>query len=187
VRQNYTDKRDLREQLFEKKNALELECLPEEGQVAEDCSFEWSYSKSTDHISLDFELDFKNFTQVSNGYAMDHLMINFWGVSLLRDEEGNQMFGGPMLFDLQIPRQTKDNLLTRALRKVAEVASIGALTLLISQFTVLKLLTFLIKTVQKAALNEVFGMFTFLQLIVFLPLIDVKFPANSLVIFENLI
>jgi len=105
----------------------------------------------------------------------------------LKDIEGNQMFDGPLLYDIIIPRQTEDNLLTQILTKVGKVTSKGALSLLVAQFTLVALVKFLFKTIQKAALNEVYGMFTFLQLIVFIPLIHVNFPANSLIILEGLV
>jgi hypothetical protein len=62
-------------------------CIPAEGQLAEDCSFDWKFVNNTDDY-LEFELNFKNITQVSNADGLDILELNFWGAGLLNDTKG---------------------------------------------------------------------------------------------------
>ena len=45
---------------------------------------------------------------------------------------------------------------------------------------------FIIRLFRKVVLSELFSMLNFLQLIVFIPLVKIKFPANSLPIFGSL-
>jgi hypothetical protein len=56
--------------------------------LLEDCSFDWKISNYT-NTTISFELDFNNFTQVSNADDFDYLQFNFWGAGLLKDQEQN--------------------------------------------------------------------------------------------------
>jgi hypothetical protein len=76
--------------------------------------------------------------------------------------------------------------LTEAFDKTAQIASKGLIGTLLAQLTVTAFFKFCLNFFRKAAMGEVFGMLIFLQYFVLSPLINVKFPGNSLTVFGYL-
>lgn len=100
------------------------------------------------------------------------------------------MFNEPQIHKLIIPRQLQNSKLTKNLD--AGLSALGNQTKSLAAVsaggtTGSKFLKFAKKLMRKAFLNSVMGMFDFLKLIVYSPLMMINFPSNSMMLFDNLI
>jgi hypothetical protein len=70
------------------KPALELKCLPGDGQNIKNCAFDWKVVYKKETKELIFNFDFTDYKKVSKGNEPDQMIFNFWGAFLLRDSQG---------------------------------------------------------------------------------------------------
>jgi hypothetical protein len=116
--------------------------------------------------------DFKDKSAMSLGDEPDFVIINFWGAPFLLSEDGAPIFSEPFVVRTRVPLLSESGstsvIATKALAKTVGAAG-EAVTWLM----------FFVRVVGLGAAAEILGVLGYMQLVVYLPLIDVKFPATA--------
>jgi hypothetical protein len=82
---------------------LEVECLPNDKEFAEDCELEWEANLDETETELIIGIKFKSPPKVSQGERADHALVKFWGAPTLYNKEGIQLFEYPQMKIVPIP------------------------------------------------------------------------------------
>jgi hypothetical protein len=125
------------------------------------------------------KFDFKNKAQVSLGEEADYVVLKLWGAPYMLSEAGKPIFKEPFAVRVRIPMQTdgEDTSVIATTVAAKSVKSAGEAVIWIQ---------FGLRILFKGAMAELLGMLGFLQLVVYLPLVDVKFPPTALLLYNQL-
>jgi hypothetical protein len=76
------------------KPALEMKCLPAEGQDRISCAFDWEMDYDTKTSSLQIKYKWKDMRKVSTALEYDYMSIELWGAFLFKDSADKSIFEG---------------------------------------------------------------------------------------------
>ena len=121
--------------------------------------------------------DFKDKSAMSLGDEPDFVIINFWGAPFLLTEDNKPIFSEPFVVRIRVPLLSESGstsvIATKALAKtVGEAGKAGIWLMLI------------VNIVWSQALGEILGVLSYMQLVVYLPLIDVKFSSTAKILYN---
>ena len=163
-----------------KQKFIDSECDLAAGSILEECRFDWKIiqSKVGDEILLNF--NFKDKSSLSLGDEPDYVIIKFWGAPYIMTALGKPIFREPFVLRQRIPLQSESGstavVATKAIAQTVGTAGKSGLWIM----TVVRLVT-------NGALAEILGVLAFMQLVVYLPLISVKFPATANILYKKIV
>jgi len=110
----------------------------------------------------------------------DYVLIKFWGLPGVLEQDGHPIFKDPWFKKIRIPRQNEAESVSVKATEAAAVAleSSGKAALWI---------VVVLRMFFKYGMAEIIGMLCFMQLVVYLPLINVKFPSTALLLYSKII
>lgn len=159
-------------------NGVEVECFPADGNK-DNCKFSWEIGLSPDGKSISMQTHFENTAQMSQGDEPDYALVKMWAAEDLRTFDGLAVFSEPQFFWWRIPLQTVKTDAAEATKATSTAVQTGMNFLLLGQLAFSRSL--------QMSLNHMYAMISNLQLFVFIPLYNTKFPPNSIELTKNLI
>jgi hypothetical protein len=157
---------------------MDTECDLSESTLLKECDFTWKIEQSPDQKAMVMLFDFKNKAQVSLGDENDYVIVKFWGAPYILTDDNKPIFKEPFVLRVRIPIQSEESVTAVATEAAAATVAAGGKTGLWIMF-VLRLLF-------RGVMAEIIGMLGFMQLVIYLPLITVKFPATANILFKQL-
>jgi hypothetical protein len=116
---------------------------------------------------------------VSLGEESDFVVVKFWGAPYILTEDNKPIFKEAFAVRVRIPLQTDAEDTSVIVTKVL-TDSVG------TAGEVILWTQFVARILFSGAMNEVLGMMGFLQLVIYLPLVDVKFPPTAQLLYNQL-
>jgi hypothetical protein len=106
-------------------------------------------------------------------------LVKFWGAPYVLTEEGKPIFKEPFGLRVRIPLQSDPTDKTViATKTIADTAGKAGEVVLWTQFV--------LRIFLNGIMDELLGMLGFLQLIIYFPLMDVKFPPTALLLYSQI-
>jgi hypothetical protein len=152
------------------------ECDLSEESLLKTCLFTWLIVQSTDQKQIRIKFDFKEKAKVSLGDEPDYVLVKFWGAPYILTEDQKPIFKEPFAVRVRIPLQT-DPEATSVIATQVMADSIGNVG------TILLWIQFGFRIFFHAAMAEIIGMFGFMQLVIYYPLLSLKFPPTALLLY----
>lgn len=125
------------------------------------------------------KFNFKDKAKVSLGDEADYVVVKFWGAPYILTEEPKPVFKEPFALRVRIPLQTD-----------AESSSVIATQVMADTVgdagSVILWIQFVARILFSGAMNDLLGMLGFMQLVVYLPLLDLKFPPTALLLYNQI-
>jgi hypothetical protein len=116
---------------------------------------------------------------VSLGDEADHVLVKFWGAPYILTDLNKPIFKEPFALRVRIPLQTdSEDTSVIATQVLADSAGKAGETILWIQFAA--------RILFKGAMDTLLEMLGFLQLIIYFPLVDVKFPPTALLLYNQI-
>ena len=104
------------------------------------------------------------------------MIVKFWGAPYILTDDNKPIFKEPFVLRVRIPIQSEESAVAIATESAAAAVGAGGKTGL--------WITFAFRLIFRGAMAEIISMLGFMQLVIYMPLIDVMFPATANILFK---
>lgn len=106
-------------------------------------------------------------------------MMTFWGAKQILTKENSPIFKKPFFLRVKIPLQLEESNMAKSFEAAGDTVEGAGKSITVVQLAA--------RTAFNFSLNELLGTISFMQLIVYLPLFETKFPSSAMIIYEKII
>ena len=116
---------------------------------------------------------------MSKGDNPDFINLYLWGLPFILTSDNREIFREPTAFHVRIPLLLDDSLVFKSIENAAKASKVVLQSSSSSSLV--------LRWVFKASANDMIGRLMFFQLFVYIPLTNVVFPSNAMLIYGQLI